>query len=152
MTAFKAQAMIRDLQERLQGLLPAAATYATAYDSNFNPTIAITNAGETVYINIQPIANQGRVDSVGNSQQSYSPHVVTLLELTTVTDLNTRNIALNAATWLGSQTNVWTNTAFGAPVTFTITPPNGQPTPNGTAPVLVSTIYPDPYNAVTNQM
>lgn len=138
MTAFKAQAMARDLQERLQAIL-AGAAFSTAYDASFNPTLKIVHSSETIFINIAAAGNAGRVNSVGSSQPSYSPHIATVLQDSTPVDLNTRYACLDAAAWLGARLDVYE--VHPLPASYDLT-----------GATLVSSIYPDPYNKLTNQM
>lgn len=139
MTAFKAQGHMRKFKETLTALL-SGVTYVDSFDASFNPITLLTSAGESIYVAIAPVSNAGRVDSLGLSQTSYSPHQVTILQVPSAngTDFNTRYQTLACATAIGAKSLI-----------YEINPLPGSYTLSGAA--LVSTIYPDPFNKLTNQ-
>jgi hypothetical protein len=147
---FKCQALATRLQEKLQGSLSTSATFSTTYDGNGAPTLKVVNASETIYITIASEPDASRVDSVGAPQTSYAPTDVFVLEDSTPVDLNTRYITHDAAAWLGTKLYIYEIHPVAPP-----TPTNNTTQPFNYAPsgaTLVSAIYPDPYNALTNQI
>ncbi len=78
MSVFKAQATMRELKERLSLQLPSA-TISDAQDANGYPEIRVLYSTEIATAKISQDGNAGRVDGLGLSQRSYSPHLAELL-------------------------------------------------------------------------
>jgi len=79
MSAFKAQAHMRELKQRLQLTMPSA-TITDALDANGYPAIKIVLSTEVAMAKIAQDGNAGRVDGLGLSQRSYSPHIAQMLQ------------------------------------------------------------------------
>lgn len=79
MSVFKAQATMRELKQRLQLQMPSA-VMTDAQDANGYPAISILYNSNTALAKIAQDGNAGRVDGLGLSQRSYSPHIAELLQ------------------------------------------------------------------------
>lgn len=141
MTAFKAQAHMRTLEEHLKEQI-AGLTYTTTYDSNFNPTDLFVNgaATESIYVNIATDTAQPRVNSLGLTQTAYSPHIATVLQVPAAdaADFGMRAILLAAVAFLGTKTYLYEVNPL--PASYTLT-----------GATLVATIYPDAINKLTDE-
>jgi len=94
MTAFKAQAIARDIEQRV--IAVTGATYTESYDSNGMPILLFTSKlGEMIFVKVEVEPDPANpVDSLGLPQVIYSPHQCTLLEVpfAEATDLSFRAI------------------------------------------------------------
>ncbi len=79
MSAFKSQAHMRELKQRLQLTLPSA-TITEALDSNGYQSLKIVYSTEIALAKVAQDGNAGRVDGLGLAQRSYSPHIAQLLQ------------------------------------------------------------------------
>ena len=79
MSAFKAQATMRELKQRLQLLMPTA-TIQDALDADGFPAITVTYSTEKAAAKIITDGNAGRVDGLGLPQRSYSPHIAEMIQ------------------------------------------------------------------------
>jgi hypothetical protein len=78
MSLFYAQAASRRLKESLQ-LSVAGAALSENLDSNGMPILKCAVSGETQFVKITTVDNAGRIDGIGQPQESYAPHKATLL-------------------------------------------------------------------------
>lgn len=107
MTAFKSQAHMRELKQRLQLSLSAAA-FTDALDNNGLPSLKIVKGSETMFIKIDLYDNAGRVDGLGLAQRVYSPHKCQILQdEDTISDKAMRAIVLAACAKLGMKIELW---------------------------------------------
>jgi hypothetical protein len=139
MTAFKAQAHMRTLEEHLSEQI-AGLTFTTTYDANFNPTDLFVANSESIYVNIATDTSQPRVDALGLTQRAYSPHIATILQVpaANASDFGVRAIVLSAVAFLGTKV-----------LLYEINPLPGSYTLSGAT--LVATMYPDAINKLTDQ-
>ena len=138
MSLFKAQAMMRNLKQELS-LAIAGASFVDSQDSNGMPITQISAGGESIFINIAvEDPNDGLQNAVGSAQPRYSPHQATILQDSTPTSLNVRYMVQAKVNALGAKTQVWE-----------IHPLPGSYSLSGAT--LISTIYPDTINPLTNQ-
>ena len=81
MSAFKAQATMRELLQRVSLQLPSA-TITQAQDSNGLPAAAISYGAfpEVLMVKINLDGNAGRVDGLGLAQRVYSPHIAQTIQ------------------------------------------------------------------------
>jgi hypothetical protein len=79
MSAFKAQAHMRELKQRLQ-LTMASATITEALDADGLPAIKIELSTEVAFAKIALADNAGRVDGLGLAQRVYSPHIAEMIQ------------------------------------------------------------------------
>jgi hypothetical protein len=79
MSAFKAQAHIRELKQRLQLTMPSA-TITEAMDADGFSSLKIVNSTEVFLCKVITDGNAGRVDGLGLPQRSYSPHIAQALQ------------------------------------------------------------------------
>lgn len=139
MTAFKAQAHMRTLQEHLSEQI-ASITYTNSFDADFNPIALIAASGESIWVNIATDTSQPRVDALGLTQRAYSPHIATILQVpaANATNFGVRAQVLAQTMFLGLKTLLYEVNPL--PASYTLT---------GAA--LVATIYPDGLNKLTDQ-
>lgn len=79
MSAFKAQAHIRELKQRLQLQMPAAAITEAA-DADGYMALRVVLSTEIALARVIVDGNAGRVDGLSLPQRSYSPHIAQLLQ------------------------------------------------------------------------
>lgn len=79
MSAFKAQATMRELKQRLQLTMPSA-SFSEAQDADGYPAIKVVLNTEVALAKIAQDGNAGRIDGLGLPQRSYSPHIAELLQ------------------------------------------------------------------------
>lgn len=79
MSAFKAQAHMRELVQRLK-LSLAGATIDQSQDADGMPSIRIALGGEVACLRIKMDGNASRVDGLGLPQRVYSPHIAEMLQ------------------------------------------------------------------------
>lgn len=144
MALFKAQAHARDLQQRLQILVPTAVFNATPtapqLDALGFPIISFTHAGETQWIYItteyaaetgapvgsDPNGGQGatpsnHVDGLGLPQRVYSPHMCQIYREAIATppaDNNGQNAVLAAVALMGMKVLIWEGTGVESTTTL----------------------------------
>jgi len=139
MSLFKAQAHERDLQQRLQILLPAA-TFVYSQDTQGFPILKVTNGGETEWIYITteyaaqsgaPVGSDpaggsgptpsGHVDGLGLPQRVYSPHMCQIYREASATppaDQNGRNQIQSQASLMGMKILIWEGTGVASTTTL----------------------------------
>jgi hypothetical protein len=79
MAAFKAQAMSRELRQRLEAAL-SGLSIIESQDSGAMPILKIVKGSETVFVKTEVDGNpSGGVDGLDLSQRQYSPHRMTIL-------------------------------------------------------------------------
>jgi hypothetical protein len=137
MTIFKAQALIRGLQQNLMASI-AGLTVAQQTDANGYPVIYISANGENQFIDISDEPTD-RINSLGLPQFPYTPELVQILRSTTITDKNSRAQAEAYSFQLGCKVEIWEIAVL--PASFTTS-----------GATLVATLVPDPYNKLTNQI
>lgn len=92
MTAFKAQAMARDLHSRLEAAYPGV-TITYSLDPNAMPILAVATSLETLFIKIEVEPDQtGAVNGLNIAQTVYSPHQATILRDSTISDIGLRAV------------------------------------------------------------
>jgi len=137
MSAFKAQAMARNLQQRLKAQVAPTLTITQTLDANSMPILKLAKGGETIFIKIEVEQNpSGGVNAVGMAQESYSPHAVSILRDSTATDQDLREKASSEAVKLGSKVNL-----------FEVNPLPSVYDLTGAS--LAASISSDPYNKLT---
>jgi len=137
MSAFKAQAMARNLVQRLKAQVAPTLTVTQTLDANSMPIIKLEKGSESIFIKIEVEANaSGGVNAVGAAQERYSPHSVTLLRDTTPADADLREKATSEALKLGSKLSLYEVAAM-------------PPSYDLTGASLIAVIPSDPYNTLT---
>jgi hypothetical protein len=137
MSAFKAQAMARNLVQRLKAQVAPTLTVTQTLDANSMPIIKLEKGSESIFIKIEVEANaSGGVNAVGVSQEKYSPHSVTLLRDAVAADADLREKATSEALKLGSKLSLYEVAAM--PSSYDLTGAS-----------LIAVIPSDPYNALT---
>jgi hypothetical protein len=109
MSAFKAQAHMRELVQRLK-LSLAGATIDQAQDANGLPSIRVEKGTAKACLRIKMDGNAGRVDGLGLPQRVYSPHVAEMLQDSDLTDTDSKQLKLRmaaAVAKLGMKVVVW---------------------------------------------
>lgn len=105
---FKAQAMMRDLKQRLQLTVAGSVTYTDSLDANNFPSLKVVKGSETIFVHIEDVGNAGRVDGLGLAQRAYSPHKVQILQdLDTISDRDLRAKVLAESVKCGAETELW---------------------------------------------
>lgn len=79
MSAFKAQAHMRELVQRLK-LSLAGAVIDQSQDAEGLPAIRVAKGSDYVCLKIKMEGNAGRVDGLGLPQRVYSPHIAEMLQ------------------------------------------------------------------------
>lgn len=107
MSAFKAQAHMRELKQRLQ-LSLAGATFQDNLDGDGYPELQMTVGSEVQFVKIKTVDNAGRVDGLGLPQESYAPHKCMILrDGDTISSVEARERLVAACTKLGMKLEVW---------------------------------------------
>lgn len=75
---FKAQALMRDLKQRLELSIPSV-SFEENLDSSYYPILKVSSASESIFIKIEPVATD-RIDAIGLPQTVYAPHKTIILE------------------------------------------------------------------------
>lgn len=137
MTAFKAQASMREYKQQLK--LSVAVAFVDSIDANQYPSVRMTGpSSEIIWAHIETFGNADRVNSVGLAQPSYSPHKIQLLlDADTINNLAFRYRAIAEAARLGMKTEIYQINSL--PSVWDLT-----------GATLVATINPDPINKLTN--
>jgi len=117
MSAFKAQAHMRELKQRL-GLLISGAVFTDALDADGFPQLNVAAGGESIFIAIVADGNAGRVDGLGLAQRVYSPHICQLLEDATPSDNGVRAKVMAACAKLGMKLQLWEIAGIGGSFTL----------------------------------
>ena len=107
MAAFKAQAHMRDLKQRLS-LQLAGVAFEDSLDANSNPIVKLSHNSEIIFIKIEDKGNAGRVDGLGLPQRAYSPHKCEILQDSdTVSSAEARAKTLAACAKMGMDVELW---------------------------------------------
>lgn len=116
MAAFKAQAMMRALQENLK-LAEPTASFAQSNDSSFFPTmlISVGSAGtyEAILIKIEMLPDAAQhVDALGSPQRLYNPHRINILRedaggSTAIRQAELRERVTAECIKMGSRVDIW---------------------------------------------
>lgn len=96
MSAFKAQAHMRELVQRLK-LSIAGATINQSQDADGLPSIRIEKNGEAMCLRIKMDGNASRVDGLGLPQKVYSPHIAEMLQDADQTTADSKLLKLRMA-------------------------------------------------------
>ena len=109
MSAFKAQAISRELRQRIEAAA-SGLTITEAQDSSFMPILKIVKGGETIYVKTEVEPNpSGGVDALDLQQRIYSPHRLTILRLeaAALVDAELRELVTAEATKAGAKTLIY---------------------------------------------
>jgi hypothetical protein len=147
---FKPQALMRDLQQRLQLTLSGAVTFTQSLDAYSMPNLLVLRGTESLWIHIEDAGNAGRVDGLGLPQRSYSPNVGYLLEASVVVDADLRSHCLAELTKSGTEVQLWSIASI--PATFPSNAAGAGAALTGIGATQVSTIKSDANNPLTEQM
>lgn len=121
MSAFKAQAMSRDLRQRLEAQL-AGLVVAASTDADFMPILKLTLGGESMYAKIETQPDtSGAVDGLGLAQRVYSPHQITLLQQTSVTSVDLRQHLYAEAARTGTKVRIYQCADVDFPASYDLT-------------------------------
>jgi hypothetical protein len=108
MSAFKAQAMARNLTQRLKAQVAPTLTITQTLDANNMPILKIEKGAEKIFVKIEVEQNpSGGVNAVGIAQESYSPHAVTILRDSTASDADLREKTSSEAIKLGTKVDIY---------------------------------------------
>lgn len=96
MSAFKAQAHMRELVQRLK-LSIQGATIKQATDADGLPAIKVEKGADAILVKIKVDGNAGRVDGLGLPQRAYSPHICQLLQDADQTSADSKELKVRLA-------------------------------------------------------
>jgi hypothetical protein len=118
---FKAQALMRDLKQRI-GMTLAGAAYTDSLDASSYPQMLVVKGSESAFLKIEAVDNAGRVDALGIAQTSYSPHKCSLIQLADADAADDEMRAKVLAEAVKSFTEVWVyaHAAAGFPSTWSL--------------------------------
>jgi hypothetical protein len=124
MSVFKAAAHMRDLQQRLQNILPDATIFTANVDpTDGMPTLTILTEAENENVKIYVDGNAGRVDGLGLPQQAYSPHICSIVQDSATADaaeFKSRANIVAAAAKLGMKVILTKAASAGAATTWAL--------------------------------
>lgn len=108
MAFFKAQAMARDLKQRLELTIEGVSVAQSRDAADENPVLSISKGADSIFVKIGAEAND-RVDALGLEQRRYSPHVLRMLRETAAnqSDAELQAKVLVEATKCGTRMELW---------------------------------------------
>lgn len=121
MSAFKAQAMARDLRQRLAAQI-SGLTITEAYDADFMPILKFVDGSETMFAKIEVVPQgDGAVDGLGLEQRVYSPHMITILQKETVDSAGLRAHLLAESSRSGTKVRIMQTADLDFPTSYDLT-------------------------------
>jgi hypothetical protein len=100
MSAFKAQAHMRELVQRLK-LSIKDAIIKQAQDADGLPAIRLEKGSDAILVKIKLDGNAGRVDGLGLPQRVYSPHICQLLQDADQSSADSKELKVRLAAAVG---------------------------------------------------
>ena len=114
MSAFKSQAMIRELKQSLE-LQVAGVSFLEGTDASFFPILLASKGGEALFVKIEMVSDPaGHKDGLDLPQRLYSPHRIIIERDSTMAQAAFKEIVSAEAVKLGSKVAVYEKAGIAA--------------------------------------
>lgn len=119
MSAFKAQAMMRELKQSLELLVPGL-SIEEGTDASFFPLLRAAKGGESLFVKIEMLPDlAGHKDGLDLPQRIYSPHKITIERDAVMVEAAFKEIVSSECVKLGSKVSIYEKAGVAASTDLT---------------------------------